>query len=203
MRRKAPVLLALALLAALLGGCGETGVKEIQQFYPFRLLQASTVDELQSVSDVIVVFTPERRENMLTYYSDGNIMSGYTKTDGVVSEVLKGDVSAGDTITITEECYTTDNGSVLHTQQGYLPMETGQRYLLFLTAYSEDREVFAGMYFPTELEYGKYLLSVEGGSAPPTDGEATAEELEIGPGGDLERYSSWRDQVAALYPDLF
>lgn len=35
------------------------------------------------------------------------------------------------------------------------------------------------------------------------NGGATAEELELGPGGDLEKYASWYDQVAALYPDLF
>ena len=203
MKRKTSILLALALILSLFAGCRTAGEVEIREIQAYRRLAASTVDELQSASDLIVVFTPESHENVLSYYADGNILSGYTKTSGIVSEVLKGDVSAGDTIVITEECYTTEDGSVLWTQQGYLPMQDGKRYLLFLTRYSETRTVFAGMYYPTELEYGKYLLREDGGTETMTNGMSTADDFEIGPYGDLEKYSSWYGQVAELYPELF
>ena len=39
-------------------------------------------------------------------------------------------------------------------------MQEGESYLLFLTAYDRD-SVYAGMYFPTELEKGKYPLTDE------------------------------------------
>ena len=203
MKWKNSALLSVVLLFTLLAGCTTAEEVEIRQLQTFRRLAASTVDELQTVSDLIVVFTPESHENVLSYYADGNILSGYTKTSGKVSEVLKGDAAAGDTILITEECYTTDNGSVLWTQQGYLPMEIGHQYLLFLTSYSEERKVFAGMYYPTELEYGKYLLDDENEMTILTSNETTEETFELGPDGDLEKYSSWYNQVAALYPDLF
>ena len=203
MKRKTSILLALALILSLFAGCKTTGEVEVREIQAYRLLRASTVDELRSVSDLIVVFTPENQENVLYYFDDGVVATGHTRTSGVVSEVLKGDVSAGDTIVITEECYTTEDGSVLWTQQGYLPMQDGKRYLLFLTRYSEKRTVFAGMYYPTELEYGKYLLREDGGTETMTNGMGTADDFEIGPYGDLEKYSSWYGQVAALYPELF
>lgn len=112
-------------------------------------------------------------------------------------------MSAGDTIFDTEECYTTDNGAVLWTQEGYLPMEIGERYLLFLIRYSDKKTDYAGMYYPTQLEYGKYLLGNQDGITDIQNSAASAEELQIGPGGDLEKYVSWRQEVAALYPEVF
>ena len=43
----------------------------------------------------------------------------------------------------------------------------------------------------------------QGGTAGIPSSAASAEALQIGPGGDLERYISWRREVAALYPELF
>ena len=110
-----------------------------------RITQAESVSQLQEVSDLIVVFTPERQENVRSYFSDGNVSGGYTRTTGTVLQVLKGEPP--EQLVITEECYLVDN--VLWTQGGYLPMQEGESYLLFLTAYDRD-SVYAGMYFPTE-----------------------------------------------------
>ena len=204
MRGRNGTALALAsLLLCCLIGCQAGGEAEIRQMQTSRLQKAASVAELLENSDVIAVVTPASQENVLSYYSDGNVAFGYTKTAAVVSEVVKGDVSAGDTILVTEECYTTDSGAVLWTQRGYLPMETGARYLLFLIRYSDQKADYAGMYYPTELEYGKYLLEEQGGTAGIPSSAASAEALQIGPGGDLERYISWRREVAALYPELF
>ena len=202
MKRKGFIfVLALTFLCCLFG-CQKKEM-DIRQMQTSRLQRAGTVSELQENSDLIVVVTPKSQENILSYYSDGNIALGYTKTAVVVSEVLKGDVSAGDTIFDTEECYTTDNGAVLWTQEGYLPMEIGERYLLFLIRYSDKKTDYAGMYYPTQLEYGKYLLGNQDGITDIQNSAASAEELQIGPGGDLEKYVSWRQEVAALYPEVF
>ena len=202
MKRKGFIfVLALTFLCCLFG-CQKKEM-DIRQMQTSRLQRAGTVSELQENSNLIVVVTPKSHENILSYYSDGNIAFGYTKTAVVVSEVLKGDVSAGDTIFVTEECYTTDNGAVLWTQEGYLPMEIGERYLLFLIRYSDKKTDYAGMYYPTQLEYGKYLLGNQDGITDMQNSAASAEELQIGPGGDLEKYVSWRQEVAALYPEVF
>ena len=70
-----------------------------------RSVLTHSPEELQTASDLVVVFTPQSHETVLKRYSDGNVQFGYTKTTGRVEEVLSGEVSAGDTIVITEECY--------------------------------------------------------------------------------------------------
>lgn len=153
------------------------------------------MSQLQEVSDLIVVFTPETQENVLSRYSDGNVSSGYTRTTGRVSQVLKG--QAPEQLVITEECYTLDDA--LWTQGGYLPMEKGRPYLLFLTAYPSGSD-YAGMYYPTELELGKYPLTDQPLTASDPAG---AWQVYSPDGSALSRYQSWYQQVAALYPDLF
>ena len=147
-RTRRLILSCLLLSLLLLTACGQR--ETVYQISADRLTQAATVSQLQEVSDLIVVFTPETQENVLSRYSDGNVSSGYTRTTGRVSQVLKG--QAPEQLVITEECYTLDDA--LWTQGGYLPMEKGQSYLLFLTAYPGDSD-YAGMYYPTELELGK------------------------------------------------
>ena len=132
---------------------------------------------------------------VLSRYSDGNVSSGYTRTTGRVSQVLKG--QAPEQLVITEECYTLDDA--LWTQGGYLPMEKGRPYLLFLTAYPGGSD-YAGMYYPTELELGKYPLTDQPLTASDPAG---AWQVYSPDGSALSRYQSWYQQVAALYPDLF
>ena len=160
-----------------------------------RITQAESVSQLQEVSDLIVVFTPERQENVLSYFSDGNVSGGYTRTTGTVSQVLKGEPP--EQLVITEECYLADN--VLWTQGGYLPMQEGESYLMFLTACDRD-SVYAGMYFPTELEKGKYPLTDEPLTASDS---ADAWEVSVIEGDDLHDYQDWYQQITALYPELF
>ena len=194
--RRTKVLLSclLALALVMLTACGARQ-QTIHRLPADRLTQAATVSQLQEVSDLIVVFTPETQENVLSRYSDGNVSSGYTRTTGRVSQVLKG--QAPEQLVITEECYTLDDA--LWTQGGYLPMEKGQSYLLFLTAYPGDSD-YAGMYYPTELELGKYPLTDQ----PLTASDPVDTWQVYSPDSStLSQYQSWYQQVAALYPDLF
>lgn len=195
MKRTRRLILSCLLLAlVILTACGQQQ-GAIRQLSVERLTQADTVPQLQEVSDLIVVFTPETQENVLSRYSDGNVSSGYTRTTGRVSQVLKG--QAPEQLVITEECYTLDDA--LWTQGGYLPMEKGKPYLLFLTAYPSDSD-YAGMYYPTELELGKYPLTDQ----PLTASDPVDTWQVYSPDGSaLSQYQSWYQQVAALYPDLF
>ena len=188
--------LSLMLLLLLLITCTACGQRQtVQRMAADRITQAESVAQLQEVSDLIVVFTPERQENILSYFSDGNVSGGYTRTTGTVSQVLKGEPP--EQLVITEECYLVDN--VLWTQGGYLPMQEGESYLLFLTAYDRD-SVYAGMYFPTELEKGKYPLMDEPLTASDS---ADAWEVSVIEGDDLHDYQDWYQQITALYPELF
>ena len=188
--------LSLMLLLLLLITCTACGQRQtVQRMAADRITQAESVAQLQEVSDLIVVFTPERQENILSYFSDGNVSGGYTRTTGTVSQVLKGEPP--EQLVITEECYLVDN--VLWTQGGYLPMQEGESYLLFLTAYDRD-SVYAGMYFLTELEKGKYPLTDEPLTASDS---ADAWEVSVIEGDDLHDYQDWYQQITALYPELF
>ena len=193
-RTKALLSCLLALALVMLTACGARQ-QTVHRLSADRLTQAATVSQLQEVSDLIVVFTPETQENVLSRYSDGNVSSGYTRTTGRVSQVLKG--QAPEQLVITEECYTLDDA--LWTQGGYLPMEKGRSYLLFLPAYPGGSD-YAGMYYPTELELGKYPLTDQPLTASDPAG---AWQVYSPDSSALSRYQSWYQQVAALYPDLF
>lgn len=191
---------AILLLNIFLFGCADKNSITIKQIAASRFPLAESVESLPEVSDLIVVLTPTKQENVLIKYQDGNVSMGYTKTSGTVEQVLFGSVSEGDSILITEECYTTDSGTVLWTQDGYLPMNIGESYLLFLKAYNED-SAYAGMYFPVDLEYGKYILQL-----PVTVSQEepyTSNQLEIGSDGDLENYIKWYEAVQTFYPEIF
>lgn len=192
--------LYILILSGFLFGCSQTNDVVIKQLTADRLSLAESAEDLQQVSDLIIVYTPNSQENILSYFSDGNVSVGYTKTMGTVFQVLAGTVSVGDSILITEECYTTDSDSVLWTQGGYIPMKIGENYLLFLKAYSEE-SAYAGMYFPVDLEYGKYALSVI--SPMSVSNSYSAEQLEVGTFTDLDKYTEWYEAVRALYPNVF
>ena len=97
----------------------------VSQIVADRGIRAHSKKDLEKVSDLVVVFTPELQENKLMYFNDGLVSFGYTKTTGKVEQVLKGDAAKGDSITISEECFVTDD-AILHTQGGYLPMKIGE-----------------------------------------------------------------------------
>ena len=200
MKKYIPFIVTLLALNILLFGCAKTKSVTINQLVTSRFSLTESADDLPEISDLIVVFIPESQENMLDKYSDGNVSYGFTKTSGTVSQVLSGHVSEGDSILITEECYTTDSGSVLWTQDGYLPMNIGESYLLFLKAYDED-STYAGMYFPVDLEYGKYVLQLP--ATMSSENSYTVDHLEIGPYGDLDVYIEWFKTVQTFYPDIF
>lgn len=190
----------LIVLSLSLCGCSQAEVVEVNHLIADRITLANSPENLQEISDLIVVICPQNQENILTYYSDGNVSVGYTKTTGIVTEVLSGAAAEGDEIIITEECYTTNSGSKLWTQQGYLPMKISESYLLFLKAYSAESE-YAGMYFPIDLEYGKYALT--GASPVAASTSYNAEQFEVDTATDLSKYVEWYQAVSVLYPDVF
>ena len=68
--RRTKVLLSclLALALVMLTACGARQ-QTVHRLSADRVTQAATVSQLQEVSDLIVVFTPETQENVLSRYS--------------------------------------------------------------------------------------------------------------------------------------
>ena len=188
-------------IALVLAGCtSEKGSeKEVSQLFTERSVLAERAENLTDVSDLIIVFIPEKQENVMLYGNDGVAAFGYTETTGTVKQVFKGTISNDEELRITEECFTVD--SVLWTQGGYLPMQQGKQYLLFLKAYEEDSPAYSGMYYPVDLEYGKYLLDTPSGISAWS--MRKTERFEVGNITDIDKYSEWRDYVYKIYPEAF
>ena len=67
-RTKALLSCLLALALVMLTACGARQ-QTVHRLSADRVTQAATVSQLQEVSDLIVVFTPETQENVLSRYS--------------------------------------------------------------------------------------------------------------------------------------
>lgn len=143
-----------------------------------RLQLSPTYDDLEVVSDVIIKATViPGKENKTIKAEDGTIVFGYTVTQLNISEVFKGEITEGETITITEEYYTlAGKNNVIYTQGNYIPAQENGEYIFFLKAYDETSP-YTGMYFPVDLEYGKYSVNLVGGMVTPAS--ASTAELEI------------------------
>lgn len=166
-----------------------------------RTALAENTTALKSVSDVIAVISINAKgENVLfTNAEDGGVDFGYTRTEATILNLFgESSLNVGDIITITEECYTTDAGTTLWTQQGYLPMNTGKTYLVFLKAYDNDSD-YAGMYFPIDLEHGKYIIPDNLSFDMLATLEQNRSSLEIGDETDLTDYAAWYDEIVRSY----
>lgn len=87
---------------------------------------------------------------------------GYTKTDVVVTQVIKGDDSLlNTTIKIREPYYPFEIDGVKGYISGdnYEPAIVGNEYVLFLGKYSGDMELYKDAYSVKYCERGKYLVN--------------------------------------------
>ena len=160
-----------------------------------RIQLANSFEELESVSDVIVKATVAEGKENITKAMQGDpnlIYNGYTKTALLIDKVLKGNI-VSDEITITEEYYTlyVDNETQIWSQGNYLPAKEGNTYLFFLKQY-EDSSEYAGMYYPIDLEMGKYPING-------TEKLSTVSELELKPESDITRYEEWYQKAYDKY----
>jgi len=160
---------------------------------------ATSVNSLKAVRDLILIaYADQAGENTLIHAETGDIVSGYTNTRLTIDTVFKGDVQTDSQIAITEECYTTAFGTVFWTQQGYVPIQPGTKYLLFLKAYPDDSD-FAGMYYPVDLEYGKYVIPSDINANRLETLSNSREKLEIGTATDLDVYLEWYYTIMQEY----
>lgn len=177
-----PVLLGTLFLLILVVAASLTSFLGSKTHYNIlatdRLQLAPTYADLQNVSDIVVKATViPGKENKLITADDGTVVFGYTITQLNVTEVFKGNINEDDPINITEEYYTlSGNGNEVYTQGNYMPAQESGEYIFFLKAY-DSTSPYAGMYFPVDLEYGKY--SVDLAETFTTPANASAAEYEV------------------------
>lgn len=177
-----PVLLGTLFLLILVVAASLTSFLGSKTHYNIlatdRLQLAPTYADLQNVSDIVVKATViPGKENKLITADDGTVVFGYTITQLNVTEVFKGNIDEDYPINITEEYYTlSGNGNEVYTQGNYMPAQESGEYIFFLKAY-DSTSPYAGMYFPVDLEYGKY--SVDLAETFTTPANASAAEYEV------------------------
>lgn len=177
-----PVLLGTLFLLILVVAASLTSFLGSKTHYNIlatdRLQLAPTYADLQNVSDIVVKATViPGKENKLITADDGTVVFGYTITQLNVTEVFKGNINEDYPINITEEYYTlSGNGNEVYTQGNYMPAQESGEYIFFLKAY-DSTSPYAGMYFPVDLEYGKY--SVDLAETFTTPANASAAEYDV------------------------
>lgn len=177
-----PVLLGTLFLLILVVAASLTSFLGSKTHYNIlatdRLQLAPTYADLQNVSDIVVKATViPGKENKLITADDGTVVFGYTITQLNVTEVFKGNINEDYPINITEEYYTlSGTGNEVYTQGNYMPAQESGEYIFFLKAY-DSTSPYAGMYFPVDLEYGKY--SVDLAETFTTPANASAAEYEV------------------------
>ena len=177
-----PVLLGALFLLILVVAASLTSFLGSKTHYNIlatdRVQLAPTYADLQNVSDIVVKATViPGKENKLITADDGTVVFGYTITQLNVTEVFKGNINEDYPINITEEYYTlSGKGNEVYTQGNYMPAQESGEYIFFLKAY-DSTSPYAGMYFPVDLEYGKY--SVDLAETFTTPANASAAEYEV------------------------
>lgn len=118
-----------------------------------------------------------------------------------VDEVYYGDISKDNIIDITEEYFVTDSeiGKTIHTQENYVPAKIGKQYIFFLKKYGDSTK-YKGMYYPIDLQNGKYLISDKliKTNSNHSINALSNEELEVG-SKDSTKYMEWMIKVIDKY----
>lgn len=204
MKKKIMIILAVLCIVLVLG-CIFVNVRKkvtYKTYFADRTILAENFDKLEEVSELIVrARVLSGKENILVDVpkDQGDILYGYTVTKIEILQSFKGEV-AGTPVSITEEYYTTQNmaGTTIWTQGNYLPAKEGGEYIFFLKAY-EPGSKYEGMYFPVDLERGKYVVGIPDTFVPEKRGNVSAEILELKGDKDIMEYWKWYEQVAGKY----
>lgn len=164
-----------------------------------RFVLANNYEQLKQESDLIVqAKVLKGKDNKLDYDSDGSVLFGYTLTHLQIEEVYKGDVSVDEVIDITEEYYITTRGigKTIWTQGQYAPANENHEYIFFLKKYGDDTR-YKDMFFPIDLENGKYVVNREIANTNNID-NLSNDEMEILNGNNIT-YRDWYKSVAKEY----
>lgn len=186
------LVIILGLLGLLLFLNGENTIHEINAD---RIRLTSDFNELESESDLIIkaMVLPEK-QTFTDKMEDGTVVFGYTITRLKVEEVFSGNTEKDDIIVITEEYFKL--GKEVFVQGNYIPAIENNTYVFFLKKYDESTR-YEGMYFPVDLEKGKYLIKNKEFSADMID-DLSNSEMEIGKKENKE-YKEWYKEVIRKY----
>ena len=178
------------LVLLLVSGCANEPM--IRQIDADRIIRAYTFEELVEVSDLIVKakVLPGKVNK-----EDTPEVGGHTITKLQVLEASKGHIDPDKIVTITEGYYQDKDG--IWTYGNYLPANENQEYIFFLMKYGA-KSYWSGMYYPTDLERGKYSLNDSILDNLDTIDKLSDADLEIWKDPNNE-YRQWYKQVVEKY----
>ncbi|MGM0847322.1 MAG: hypothetical protein ACQEUT_20480 [Bacillota bacterium] len=149
-----------------------------------------SLEELETDSDLIVKGQLVGEPSIQKEYQNGVHIYSVRKSEVMIEEVFKGQVSEGETIIVYEPGFV--QGDILDTIEGYVPMYKSGNYLLFLSEHPGGEFVVLG-------DQGKYNLNIKEKVKKYT--EVTIEQLEkIDYIGDSHnRFNQMKDKVLEKY----
>jgi hypothetical protein len=141
--------------------------------------------DLESKSGVVV-------KASLNIASQRTVYEGCVLSKVNILDVYKGNVKPGESIDIFEPVDCQDRKEMLYFFEGYIPMQPGEEYILYLNPlkgarFSRDKFI----YIPSTITYSKYKTDV--GSVKIFDESGVAEEKAI------HKYKNIKDEEVYLY----
>ena len=194
------IFIMLALL--LLSGCTNKAndYDEVQHISQVLLYYETTLDGLESRAANIVRGRISGDSEMI--FSRSNNINGrpsplYSVISLDLTEVIKGELVAGETIRIIEPFYI-DN-RILYTRGNYLPSREGQEYVFYLHTPAPESDSaslgIVGAHFVLHQDRGRYLVPSE---SQLEAGSFTREELSLGE-KDTDIYMNLYQEVIDAY----
>lgn len=123
-----------------------------------------SLEAMEAYSDLIIRATRTEKEKPVATYSEGHLVSGYTFSSVVISEIYadkSGIFQVGDEIDMLEnQIYSEEENAIYHLN-GYQMMEPGREYLLFL-----EKSSTGNYYISAGILFGTISLEKDGRMSP-------------------------------------
>lgn len=180
---------AIIVFAIRINNSADSGNVELVRYTADNMYDIRDLDTLEDLSEVIIKGVVRETENKPTTET----FMGRTYSQVEITEVYAGDVTAGDTIKVTESYYyDTENGvEQLYVFNDYLPCIKDEEYIFFLRYSTDDTDE---EYYITGIERGRFspdpITQIDGRSISPS----THVLLE-----DTTAYGSLRQEVLDKY----
>lgn len=174
-----------------------------QTIYAQYTIYPENVSELEKYSDIIIEGSfLNIGEQEVIRSSFGDIIEGYTWSTVEVTNIHKGNLSSGDTITICEPFYMVeeDGTDVIYHNGSYYPSEEGRQYIWFLN----DRQTPDGKQYHSlvRAELGRYPLLNSKSRTMRNVFDMSLRDLDLSPSGGAGHFRTIYADVAKKYMDI-
>ena len=152
------------------------------------------IDEVEQSAQIIVEAKIVGQRSTENFVKNGEVLETYGVTNVKVNKVYKGNVKAGDILTVAEPGYFDANNKYV-SFEGYKIMEENGRYLLFMTPSKSGKQVLLGLY------QGKFDLNIKSEQQDLSNKSLTEEQFIQADyvGEDAEHYNKLKAEAVAKY----